>query len=165
MPPPMTTTRAWVGNEVMAPSSRPEPSAARRSGATVLTRGSPVLGRAQGWRCAPPPSAASTLTPSAHRSGSLSGRRRKAPTTRSGDGMSGRIPFLAPHQHGVEDADELAHASHQDDLGLLSLGDQPLIVRLEHGIVLGRRAHDRHVQPNAALWPSTLDVKLTAALG
>src|SRR5208282_5583516 len=43
-------------------------------------RGSPVLGRAQGGRCAPPPAAASALTPSAHRADWLSCGRRQAPT-------------------------------------------------------------------------------------
>src|SRR5260370_983479 len=40
---------------------------------------SPVIGRAQGWRYAPPPPAASALTPSAHRSSWLSCGRREAP--------------------------------------------------------------------------------------
>src|SRR5882724_9361712 len=34
MPPPIMTTRAWVGKFAITPSSRPEPSVARRSGGT-----------------------------------------------------------------------------------------------------------------------------------
>src|SRR5439155_22678508 len=102
--------------------------------ATVKSRGSPVLGRAQGGRLAPPPSAAAALTPSAHRADWLSCGRRPAPTaprracSREDAGGRGRVPILAPRQHGVEDDDQLAHAGDQGDLGLLSLGTQPLII-------------------------------------
>src|SRR5882762_4320604 len=42
MPPPMTTTRAWVGRfAAITPSSRPEPRAARRSGGTCSSGSSP----------------------------------------------------------------------------------------------------------------------------
>src|SRR5208282_4601103 len=55
------------------------PFSAKR-GSNCEGRGSPVLGRAQGWRFAPPPPAASALTPSAHRSFGRSSGRRDAPT-------------------------------------------------------------------------------------
>ena len=90
--------------------------------ATVMLRGSPVLGRAQGWRFAPPPPAASALTPSAHRAFWHSCGRRDAPpggraAARSCRG-SIRVPGLVAREHGVEDDDQLAHAGDDGDLGL-----------------------------------------------
>src|ERR1700722_18017049 len=55
---------------------------------------------------------------------------------RLGDGMLVGIPLLAAGQHGVEDADQLAHASDEGDLGFLALGDEALVASLEHWIVL-----------------------------
>src|SRR4029079_11279075 len=107
------------------------PTEAKRSGATVLLGASPVIGRAQGWRSAPPPSAAAALTPSAPRADELPGRRRPRRRLGSGDGVLGRIPFLASCQHGVEDDDQLAPAGDQSDLGFLASGDEPLIIGLE----------------------------------
>src|SRR6266568_6104902 len=53
MPPPMTTTRAWVGKVVMPPpSSRPEPRAARRSGGTCSCGSSRRGGPSAPLRCA-----------------------------------------------------------------------------------------------------------------
>ena len=110
------------------------PLSPHRGRATVKVRGSPVLGRAQGWRCAPPPPAASALTPSAPRAGWHPCGRRRAPTAlgrgRSCDTGGGRVPHLTPRQHRVEDDDQLAHAGDQGDFGFLPLGAQPLIDRL-----------------------------------
>jgi hypothetical protein len=51
---------------------------------------SPVIGRPQGWRCAPPPPAAAALTPSAHRSAGFASARsrteRAVPHDRQADG-------------------------------------------------------------------------------
>ena len=61
------------------------------------------------------------LTPSAHRSlGWACARQRPSGIARF---VTGNIPFLAPRDHGVEDADELAHAGGERNLLLLSLGD------------------------------------------
>src|ERR1700730_17845558 len=62
------------------------PLAGERAGVSncEVERGSPVLGRAQGGRLAPPPSAAAALTPSAHRADWLSCGRRRAATAPGG---------------------------------------------------------------------------------
>jgi hypothetical protein len=76
--------------------------------ATVMFGGSPVLGRAQGWRCAPPPSPALALIPSAHRPFWHPSGRRDAPPgglAKAGScvGSRGRAPGLIAREHGVED--------------------------------------------------------------
>src|SRR6202035_69636 len=78
--------------------------------------------------------------------------------------MLGGISLLAARQHGVEDADQLAHASDEGDLGFLALGDEALVASLEHWIVLSGGADDRHEQQLSQLAPSALDVSLTVAL-
>src|SRR5678816_1023518 len=78
--------------------------------------------------------------------------------------MSGRVPFLPAREHGVEDADQLAHAGHEGDLGFLALGDEALVASLEHRVMQGRRAHDRHEQQLPQLMSSTLDVAFTSPL-
>src|SRR5208282_3348276 len=143
------------------PSPLATPSPARGE-ATVKFSGSPVLGRAQGWRFAPPPPAASALTPSAPRAFWHSCGRRDAPpggraTSRSCCGSS-RVPGLIAREHGVEDDDQLAHAGDESDLGFLALGAQALVVGLEHRVVLRGGAHDRHIKKVAELAASALDV-------
>ena len=133
-----------------------EGNRAKRGGATVMFGDSPVLGRAQGWRFAPPPLAASALTPSAHRAFWPACGRRNAPPGgrakgRSCGGSSGRVPGLIARQHGVEDDDQLAHAGDDGDLGFFAPGDEALVVGFEHRIVLGGRAHGRHVEEVAQL--------------
>ena len=77
--------------------------------------------------------------------------------------MPGRIPFLAARQHGVEDADQLAHAGDEGDLGFLALGDEALVASLEHRIMLSCGAQNRHEQELPQLVPSTLDVAFAPA--
>ncbi len=155
---PSPASRGRIG----APSSPVERSAmgegdhAKRGGATVMFGDSPVLGRAQGWRFAPPPLAASALTPSAHRAFWPACGRRNAPPGgrakgRSCGGSSGRVPGLIARQHGVEDDDQLVHAGDDGDLGFFAPGDEALVVGFEHRIVLGGRAHGRHVEEVAQL--------------
>src|SRR6266568_5716246 len=127
--------------------------------------GSPVIGRAQGWRFAPPPPAASALTATAHRSARLPSGRRDAPTTRrcgrssyDGGWARRRIPYLTPREHGVQNNDQLAHAGDQGDLRRLALGAQPLVVRLDDRVVPGRGAEGRHIEQGADFLSSALDV-------
>src|SRR5271166_988912 len=142
------------------------PFSAKR-GSNCEGRGSPVLGRAQGWRFAPPPPAASALTPSAHRSFGRSSGRRDAPTVDHALPRSyracGRVPCLIAREHGVEDDDQLAHAGDDGDLRLFGFGDEALVVGLEHGVVLGGCAHDWHIEEVAELAASALDVALAFA--
>src|SRR5208337_830457 len=162
--------RTFVGPYLLStphpsPSATPSPL---RGEATVKFGGSPVLGRAQGWRFAPPPPAASALTPSAPRAfGHPSGRRNAPPggraKPRSRRGSSRRIPGLVAREHRVEDDDQLAHAGDQSDLGFLAPGAQALIVGLEHRVVPGGGAHDRHIKKVAELAASAPDVALAFA--
>src|SRR5258708_30360151 len=96
------------------------------------------------------------LTPSAHRSSGWACARRKP----SGVAhfVTGNVPFLASRDHGVEDDDELAHAGGERNLRLLPLGDQAIIERLEHGVVLGRGPETRHVEEVADLAAPAFDV-------
>ena len=48
--------------------------------------------------------------------------------------MTARILFLAASEHRVEDDDQLAHASDERNMRLLSLGNQALIEGLETGL-------------------------------
>src|SRR5208282_891857 len=143
------------------------PFSAKR-GSNCEVRGSPVLGRAQGWRCAPPPSAASALTPSAHRAfWHPCGRRDAPPGGRAKAGSCGslrRAPGLVASEHRVQDDDQLAHACDQSDLGFLAPGAQALVVGLEHRVVLGGGAHDRHIEKVAELAASALDAPHAFAL-
>src|SRR5260370_30348644 len=111
-----------------------------------LAVGSPVIGRAQGWRYAPPPPAAAGLAP-VRSPGFWLGNWSVRSTDQAGAGRScsGRrrlgavgVPALAARDHGIEDVEELAHAGDERDLGGLALGDEPAIEGLEDGIVLGR---------------------------
>src|SRR4029450_7111078 len=96
------------------------------------------------------------LTPSAHRSlGWACARQRPSGIARF---VTGNIPFLAPRDHGVEDADELAHAGGERNLLLLSFGDQAIVERLEHGVVPGRSAKTSHVEEIADLAAAAFDV-------
>src|SRR5215470_17732974 len=121
------------------------PSPALRSGrVTVKLRGSPVRGRAQGWRYAPPPSAASALPPAAPRSGCFARARRGAPSAllraRSwtyGGGLGRRVPVLLAGDHDVENDDELSQAGDEGNLWELSSEDEAHVVGLEGGVVLG----------------------------
>ena len=88
-----------------------------------------MLGRAQGWRFAPPPPAASALTLSAHRAFGHSSGRRDAPPggrtrARSCRGLSRRVPGLVARQHRVQDHDQLAHAGDDGDFRLFAFGEQ-----------------------------------------
>ena len=128
-----------------------------------------MLGRAQGWRFAPPPPAASALTPSAHRAFWHPSGRRDAPPggrakARSCGGSRRRVPGLIAREHRVEDDDQLAHAGDEGDLGFLAPGAQALVVGLEHRVVLGGGAHDRHIEEVAELAASALDVARAFAL-
>ena len=49
-------------------------------------------------------------------------------------------------------------------LGFLALGAQALVVGLEHRVVLGGGAHDRHIEEVAKLAASALDMALAFAL-
>src|SRR5258708_20189488 len=96
------------------------------------------------------------LPSSAHRSSGWACARRKP----SGVAhfVTGNVPFLASRDHGVEDDDELAHAGGERNLRLLPLGDQAIIERLEHGVVLGRGPETRHVEEVADLAAPPFDV-------
>src|SRR3954452_20579416 len=80
----------------------------------------PVSGRVQGWRGrAPPPPAASALSPSARRFFCLACARSETERlsgARSAHDVVRRIPLLAALDHDVENADQLAHAGGQRDL-------------------------------------------------
>src|SRR4029077_8542490 len=89
---------------------------------------------------------------------------RRGADSELGDGVLGWIPFRAARQHGVEDADQLAHEGDEGDLGFLALGDEALVASLEHRIVLGRCAQNWHEQELSQLVPSSLDVAWTMAL-
>ena len=78
--------------------------------------------------------------------------------------MLSRIPFLAARQHGVEDADQLAHAGDEGDLGFLASGDEALVASFEHRIMLSCCAQNRHEQELSQLVPSSLDMAFTTAL-
>jgi hypothetical protein len=57
--------------------------------------------------------------------------------------------------HGVQDREQLAHAGRQGDLGGFPGGPQPLVERLEDGVMAhgGQRAHVRdrtYVRPSCA---------------
>src|SRR5258707_15684012 len=98
----------------------------------------PVTGRVQCWQ-APAPLAASALSPSAHRSFGFAGARSQ--TERRGGARSAQcvpigIPLLAPLDHDVENADQLAHAGGQRHLLFFSLGNQAIVKSLEDRIVL-----------------------------
>ena len=96
-------------------------------GSNCIDRSSPVLGRAQGWRFALPPPAASALTLSAHRAFGHSSGRRDAPPggrtrARSSAAPPGRagVPGLVARQHRVQDHDQLAHAGDDGDFRLFA---------------------------------------------
>src|SRR6516164_7416948 len=76
----------------------------------------------------------------------------------------GSIPFLAPRDHGIDDADELAHASGERNLWLLSLGDQAIIEGLEYGIVPCRGSETSHVEEIAKLAATAFDVTVAPPL-
>ena len=64
---------------------------------------------------------------------------------RSVQHVAALIPFLPSCDQGVEDDDELAHASDERNFRLLSLGYQAVIVGLEHRVVLSGCADTGHV--------------------
>ena len=142
-----------------------------------MMMGSPVFGRAQDGRGAPPPSAAAFLTPVAHRSGLLPSGRRGAPTGLGRDSSCrrcrragvvgrpiGRVPGLVAGQHGIEDEDYFAHASDQGELCLFAPGPQFLVIGAQDWIVLGRRPEGGHEQQVAQLLPAALDVAFAGML-
>ena len=99
--------------------------------------------------------------------GLKAGAVRRPAATRSrahAAASSWRVPGLIAREHGVEDNDQLAHAGDEGDLGLLAPGAQALVVGLEHRIVLGGGAHDRHKEELAELAASAPDVALAFAL-
>src|SRR4051794_20240452 len=126
----------------------------------------PVSGRVQGWRGrAPPPPAASALSPSARRFFCLACARSETERlsgARSAHDVVRRIPLLAALDHDVENADQLAHAGGQRDLLQFAPGEQALVEGLQGRIVPRRRSHAGHVQRVARSAASALDVPLSA---
>ena len=188
----MPGLNGWAGSQGKFRSRRfrragPSPSHASRGSlplpvstvstgrATVMKRGSPVSGRVQGWRLAPPPAAASALTPSAHRAGWHPCGRRGTPTVpgraRSCHGSGGVrwVPPLAARHHGVEDDDQFAHAGDERHLGFLAAGAQPLVVGLDDWVVAGRGGQGCHVEQVAdfpappLMWRSPLRSPLSSS--
>src|SRR6185312_10743613 len=88
-------------------------------------------------------------------------RRRRVPRLCRGDS---RLPILLAGEHGIEHDEELPQAGDEGDFGLLAVGQQPEIERLEHRVVLRRGAQRRHVEHVAQLGAAALDIALPPAL-
>src|SRR3981189_1211585 len=105
------------------------------------------------------------LTPSAHLSVGFASARSETERrvgARSAHCVPAGIPFLAPLDHDVENADQLAHACDQRHLLFFPLGNQAIVKGLQDWIVLCRRSKTGHIEHVAGPTPSALDVALAS---
>src|SRR5712664_4527087 len=105
------------------------------------------------------------LTPSAHRPFGLAGARSETERrvcARSAQCIPAGIPLLAPLDHDVENADQLAHAGDQRHLLFFPLGNQAIVKGLQDWIVLCRRPKAGHIEHVASPAASALDVPLAS---